>query len=93
MANGFGDPGEEVSRIFFAFPLTGLAEGLAGVSSAENIGSWDVIPVHFLDVSDVGYIGPVFLKYATGVRVDFAVPDHAHSCAFKAEVKSSDAAE
>jgi hypothetical protein len=70
-ANGIPDPWPKVPGVIGSFSATCEAEGLAGVSPADDVGSFDGCPVDFLDVSMIRHLRPMFSEYPTGVLVDF----------------------
>src|SRR5436190_1329373 len=80
-------------RIGLAAPHAGEGEGLAGVSAADEIGSFNGRPVDGGDVAEVGDVRPVFGEHPAGVRVDLGLPDDVHAGAFEAEVEATDAGE
>jgi len=52
---------------------------LAGVSSAYNVRSNNVSPVDLFDVAMVWHLRPMLFQYATGVQVNFGLPDYVHA--------------
>jgi hypothetical protein len=60
-----------VPRVVGSLSFPGKAEGLARVSTANNVGSFDGAPVDALDISMIRDLLPMLAKYATSVRVYF----------------------
>jgi hypothetical protein len=58
-----------MSLIVLSSAMPCLAEGLAGISSADDIWSFDFLPVDFFDVPMIWHLRPVFLKDFAGIRV------------------------
>jgi hypothetical protein len=52
--DGVADIGPQVSLISGAFPLAGMAEGLARVAAGEDVDGGNGSPVHIRDVAEVG---------------------------------------
>jgi hypothetical protein len=58
-----------VSRVVVAASFACNAERLARVSSANNIGSFDRVPVDFFDVPMIWHLRPVFPQNTASVIV------------------------
>jgi hypothetical protein len=58
-------------RIVCSVAFAGGAEGLTGVSAANNVRSNNVSPVDFFDVAMIDHLWPMLAKYLASVRVDF----------------------
>jgi len=71
MLEGIADNRPEVPIVVLSFALSCKAEGLARVSTANNVGSCNCVPVNFFDVSMIDHRWPVFFKYFAGKRVYF----------------------
>jgi hypothetical protein len=73
-ANGVADVGPEVPLIGFAFPLSCMGEGLAGVPAGQYVHRLHLRPVHGGDVAEVGDAGVVGRQHRAGRGVDLGVP-------------------
>ena len=71
----------------------GVADRLAGESSANKVGSLNVAPVDFGDIPQVGDVRPVFLQHLGCVGIDLGLPDDPHAGPLQAEVETADAGE
>jgi len=80
-----------VPFVVFALPFAGLAEWLAGVSPADDIGSFNSIPINLFDVSYVWYVGPMLFQHSAGIRVYFTIPNDFHAGSLKPQIKSTNA--
>jgi hypothetical protein len=81
-----------MSFIFCAELFSGDAEGLAGVSAADEI---DGAPVGFsVELSDVavgGDVGPMLAEDGSAEGIDFAEGDGSHARLFEAKAESANA--
>jgi hypothetical protein len=93
VANGSEGVGPEMARIVVSLTVPGVRERLAGVSAADEVGSFNGAPVDRLDVAEVGDGGPVLGEDTAGVGVDLGLPDDPHPGPFQAEVEAADPGE
>jgi hypothetical protein len=58
-------------RIFFTSPFTCRTERLTRVTSADDVWSFNFLPVDFFDVAMVDHLRPMLAENLASVRVDF----------------------
>lgn len=81
------------SDVFRDLRDDGVADVLAGESSAEDVNGWQVVGTAFSDVGESLGTRKVFLQDAATVGVNFNLPHSSNSCAFKSKIETPDARE
>jgi hypothetical protein len=69
--------------------LSGVADVLAGESSAEDVNGWQVVGTALSDVGESLRSWKVFCQHAATVGVNFNLPSSSNSRSLKAKVKPS----
>jgi hypothetical protein len=82
-----------VAGIVLAGSAAGVAERLARVAAADEVGSFNVAPVDLGDVAEVGHLGPVLLQDPAGVGVGLGVPDDVEPGPLQAQLEAADTGE
>lgn len=72
---------------------SGQAEGLAGVSPADEVDGLNLAPIHRCHVAEIGHQRPVFGENPGSVGVGLALPHDLHAGALEPEVEPPDAGE
>src|SRR6266540_1106449 len=93
MANESGNVRPEPPLVFLREATADDADGLAGESAADEVGSGQLIGVQLLDVAPAGYLRPVLGEHPLAVRVDLDLANAGPSGPLEAEVETADAGE
>jgi hypothetical protein len=83
----------EPARVVLASLLAGVADGLAGEASSDDIDTRELATGERGDVGVSLDVGPMFREDLVALRVILDLPGDAHSCELKPSIEAADSGE